>query len=36
MSAIGSVLLDTTVVVDHLRGKNPSIIRRLKEIGSGN
>jgi len=34
MSAIGSVLLDTTVVVDHLRGKNPSIAKRLKEIGT--
>lgn len=25
MSATGSVLLDTTIVVDHLRGKNPSM-----------
>jgi tRNA(fMet)-specific endonuclease VapC len=34
MSATGSVLLDTTVVVDHLRGKNPSIAQKLKGIGT--
>ncbi len=34
MSAIGSVLLDTTVVVDHLRGKNPLIAQRFKETGT--
>lgn len=34
MSASGSVLLDTTVVVDHLRGKNPSIGQKLREIGT--
>src|SRR2546423_10576613 len=34
MNATGSVLLDTTVVVDHLRGKNPSIAQRLKGIGT--
>jgi predicted nucleic acid-binding protein len=27
------VLLDTTVVVDHLRGKTPSISQKLKGIG---
>jgi tRNA(fMet)-specific endonuclease VapC len=31
MSATGSVLLDTTVVVDHLRGANPLIAQRFKE-----
>jgi tRNA(fMet)-specific endonuclease VapC len=34
MSAIGSVLLDTTVVVDHLRGKDPLIAQRFKETGT--
>jgi len=32
MSATGSVLLDTTVVVDHFRAKNPSIAQRLKGV----
>jgi len=32
MSATGSVLLDTTIVVDHLRGKNPSIAQQFKQI----
>lgn len=32
MAATGSALLDTTVIVDHLRGKNPSISQKLKEI----
>src|SRR5437660_2971433 len=31
MSAIESVLLDTTVVVDHLRKRDPSIVQRFKE-----
>jgi tRNA(fMet)-specific endonuclease VapC len=31
MNATGSVLLDTTVVVDHLRGKSPELDRRLKQ-----
>lgn len=34
MTTTGSVLLDTTVVVDHLRGKNPSIAQKLKTIGA--
>ena len=31
MNATGSVLLDTTVVVDHLRGKSPALIERFRE-----
>ena len=31
MDAVASALLDTTVVVDHLRGKAPSIADRFKE-----
>ncbi len=31
MSAIESVLLDTTVVVDHLRNRDASIVQRFKE-----
>jgi tRNA(fMet)-specific endonuclease VapC len=34
MNAIGSVLLDTTIVVEHLRGKSPSIGRRFKETST--
>jgi len=34
MNATGSVLLDTTVVVDHLRGKTPAISQRLKAIAT--
>ncbi|MCX6593494.1 MAG: type II toxin-antitoxin system VapC family toxin [Acidobacteria bacterium] len=30
MSIAGSVLLDTSVIIDHLRGKDPSISRRLE------
>jgi tRNA(fMet)-specific endonuclease VapC len=29
MNASGSVLLDTTIVVDHLRGKSPALIERF-------
>lgn len=29
MNASGSVLLDTTIVVDHLRGKSPPLIERF-------
>jgi tRNA(fMet)-specific endonuclease VapC len=32
MSATGSVLLDTTIVVEHLRGKTPSIAQRFKDV----
>jgi tRNA(fMet)-specific endonuclease VapC len=31
MNATGSVLLDTTIVVDHLRGKSPALVERFKE-----
>jgi predicted nucleic acid-binding protein len=31
MSATASALLDTTVVVDHLRAKSPSLGERFKE-----
>lgn len=31
MSAADSVLLDTTIVVDHLRTKNSAITQRFKE-----
>ena len=31
MNATGSVLLDTTIVVDHLRSKSPSLDERFKE-----
>jgi tRNA(fMet)-specific endonuclease VapC len=31
MSPIGSVLLDTTIVVDHLRGKSPALIERFRQ-----
>jgi tRNA(fMet)-specific endonuclease VapC len=31
MSASGSVLLDTTIVVDHLRGRLPTLLGRLNE-----
>jgi tRNA(fMet)-specific endonuclease VapC len=31
MNANGSVLLDTIIVVDHLRGKSPSIVEHFKE-----
>lgn len=31
MNVIGSVLLDTTVVVDHLRNKNPVITQRFEK-----
>jgi len=34
MNANGSVLLDTTIVVDHLRGKSPSIVERFKETAT--
>lgn len=34
MSTIGSVLLDTTIVVDHLRKKDSSIVQRFKEAGT--
>ncbi|HEV3039104.1 MAG TPA: PIN domain-containing protein [Candidatus Angelobacter sp.] len=34
MIAIDSVLLDTTVVVDHLRKKDSSIVQRFKEAGT--
>jgi tRNA(fMet)-specific endonuclease VapC len=34
MNAIGSVLLDTTIVVDHLRSKSPSLIERFKETAT--
>ena len=34
MTAIASVLLDTTVVVDHLRGKSPSIAQQFKLVGT--
>lgn len=34
MSATGSVLMDTTVVVDHLRNKNPAIAQILKTTGT--
>jgi tRNA(fMet)-specific endonuclease VapC len=32
MNASGSVLLDTTIVVEHLRGNTPSIAQRFKEV----
>src|ERR1700694_1519921 len=32
MNATGSALLDTTIVVDHLRGKSPALDERFKEI----
>ena len=32
MNATGSVLLDTTVLVEHLRGKTPSISMHFKEV----
>jgi tRNA(fMet)-specific endonuclease VapC len=31
MNATGSVLLDTTIVVDHFRGKSPTLTKRFKE-----
>jgi tRNA(fMet)-specific endonuclease VapC len=31
MSATGSVLLDTTIVVDHLRGKSPALVERFRQ-----
>ncbi len=31
MNATGSALLDTTIVVDHLRGKSPALGDRFKE-----
>lgn len=34
MNASGSVLLDTTIVVDHLRNKNPAIAQRFKEAAT--
>jgi tRNA(fMet)-specific endonuclease VapC len=34
MNAIGSVLLDTTIVVDHLRGRSPSLIERFKQAAT--
>jgi predicted nucleic acid-binding protein len=34
MTASGSVLLDTTIVVEHLRGTTPSIGQRFKETNT--
>lgn len=34
MNASGSVLLDTTIVVDHLRGKSPALVDRLAQSGT--
>jgi tRNA(fMet)-specific endonuclease VapC len=31
MNQTGSVLLDTTIVVDHLRGKAPSVIEQFRQ-----
>jgi tRNA(fMet)-specific endonuclease VapC len=31
MNATGSVLLDTTIVVDHLRGRSPALVERFKQ-----
>jgi predicted nucleic acid-binding protein len=31
MNMTGSVLLDTTIVIDHLRGKSPSLVERLDQ-----
>jgi tRNA(fMet)-specific endonuclease VapC len=34
MNTNGSVLLDTTIVVDHLRNKNPAVAQQLKKTGT--
>jgi len=34
MNPVGSVLLDTTVVVDHLRGKSPALVERFQQTGT--
>jgi tRNA(fMet)-specific endonuclease VapC len=31
MNTTGSVLLDTTIVVDHLRAKSPALVERFKQ-----
>lgn len=34
MNVTGSALLDTTIVVDHLRGKSPALKERFKEAST--
>lgn len=34
MNTTGNALLDTTIVVDHLRGKSPALDERLKETAT--
>jgi tRNA(fMet)-specific endonuclease VapC len=34
MNATGSVLLDTTIVVDHLRGRSPALGERFEQTGT--